>query len=85
MFDDLKNKLGEGFSGSDMSSVAAPNLKNRLVQPFGSAQDGFLSKFTRQSADPFPTRHFYFSTTSGRQNLHAAEADFSWQYRATYR
>ena len=23
-FDDLKNKLGEGFSGSDMSSVAAP-------------------------------------------------------------
>ena len=24
-FDDLKNKLGEGFSGSDMSSVAAPN------------------------------------------------------------
>ena len=84
-FDDLKNKLGEGFSGSDMSSVAAPNLKNRLVQPFGSTQDGFLSKFTRQSADPFPTRHFYFSTTSGRQNLHAAEADFSWQYRATYR
>ena len=40
-FDDLKNKLGEGFSGSDMSSVAAPNLKNRPVQPFGSAQDGF--------------------------------------------
>lgn len=26
-FDDLKNKLGEGFSGSDMSSVAAPHLK----------------------------------------------------------
>ena len=25
-FDDLKNKLGEGFSGSDMSSVAAPVL-----------------------------------------------------------
>ena len=25
-FDDLKNKLGEGFSGSDMSSVAAPSL-----------------------------------------------------------
>ena len=23
-FDDLRNKLGEGFSGSDMSSVAAP-------------------------------------------------------------
>ena len=23
-FDDLKNKLGEGFSGSDMSSVSAP-------------------------------------------------------------
>ena len=45
----------------------------------------FYQNFTRQSADPFPTRHFYFSTTSGRQNLHAAEADFSWQYRATYR
>ena len=26
-FDDLKNKLGEGFSGSDMSSVAAPAKK----------------------------------------------------------
>ena len=26
-FDDLKNKLGEGFSGSDMSSVAAPHVK----------------------------------------------------------
>lgn len=26
-FDDLKNKLGEGFSGSDMSSVAAPVKK----------------------------------------------------------
>ena len=26
-FDDLKNKLGEGFSGSDMSSVAAPRKK----------------------------------------------------------
>lgn len=29
-FDDLKNKLREGFSGSDMSSVAAPNLKTVL-------------------------------------------------------
>lgn len=27
-----------------MSSAAAPNLKNRLVQPFGSAQDGFFIK-----------------------------------------
>ena len=30
-FDDLKNKLGEGFSGSDMSSVAAPKQGFQLL------------------------------------------------------
>lgn len=59
-FDDLKNKLGEGFSGSDMSSVAAPNLKNRPVQPFGSAQDGFLSKFYQAIRRSFPNSAFLF-------------------------
>ena len=52
--------LGEGFSGSDMSSVAAPNLKNRLVQPFGSAQDGFLSKFYQAIRRSFPNSAFLF-------------------------
>ena len=84
-FDDLKNKLGEGFSGSDMSSVAAPISKTVLCSRLALHRTVFYQNFTRQSADPFPTRHFCFSTTSGRQNLHAAEADFSWQYRATYR
>ena len=32
-FDDLKNKLREGFSGSDMSSVAAPNQKGIQQMP----------------------------------------------------
>lgn len=59
-FDDLKNKLREGFSGSDMSSVAAPNLKNRPVQPFGSAQDGFLSKFYQAIRRSFPNSAFLF-------------------------
>lgn len=59
-FDDLKNKLGEGFSGSDMSSVAAPNLKNRPVQPFGSTQDGFLSKFYQAIRRSFPNSAFLF-------------------------
>ena len=59
-FDDLKNKLREGFSGSDMSSVAAPNLKNRPVQPFGSAQDGFLSKFYQAIRRSFPNLAFLF-------------------------
>ena len=59
-FDDLKNKLGEGFSGSDMSSVAAPNLKNRPVQSFGSAQDGFLSKFYQAIRRSFPNSAFLF-------------------------
>ena len=59
-FDDLKNKLREGFSGSDMSSVAAPNLKNRPVQPFGSAPDGFLSKFYQAIRRSFPNSAFLF-------------------------
>ena len=33
-FDDLKNKLGEGFSGSDMSSVAAPKKKAQQTLGF---------------------------------------------------
>ena len=39
-FDDLKNKLGEGFSGSDMSSVAAPAKK---VMRFSSAWPFYYS------------------------------------------
>ena len=39
-FDDLKNKLGEGFSGSDMSSVAAPAKK---VMRFPSAWPFYYS------------------------------------------
>ena len=46
-FDDLKNKLGEGFSGSDMSSVAAPNEKIRTgFSKLETGSDFFLPSTT---------------------------------------
>ena len=54
-FDDLKNKLGEGFSGSDMSSVAAPVL-SVVFHPEDSGFFLYILDFSFSIL-------FYFSTT----------------------
>ena len=54
-FDDLKNKLGEGFSGSDMSSVAAPVL-SVVFHLEGSGFFLYILDFSFSIL-------FYFSTT----------------------
>ena len=54
-FDDLKNKLGEGFSGSDMSSVAAPVL-SVVFHPEDSGFFLYILDFSFAIL-------FYFSTT----------------------
>ena len=59
-FEELQKVTEAGASGSDLVSSTAPNLKNRPVQSFGSAQDGFLSKFYQAIRRSFPNSAFLF-------------------------
>ena len=60
-FDDLKNKLGEGFSGSDMSSVAAPKQGFQLLPESFNFSLHYKGKSTRKFDNLFKQIIIVFS------------------------